>query len=356
MLNGNGALDTSTHRLFDRVRDELATRPLRDPRRRDRRPRAPRQPLQQRATPPRPALYRRLRRDPRPGRGRAGAVNLVAEPPTDEQPRPRPPRGAACGAGRTLRRARRGRTPPRARSPTAPRCRSGRRPRPLPAAQRAGTSEPGTGATMTATDKLLDNAEQYALRVRPRRPAAAARVQGRGAGLHGRPATALGLAEGDVIRNAGGVGGAHVNDDEFADRGVGGERPDWRAHAFADLEQDLREGLDRIRSSPFGAPQGSDPRVRLRGRDRQAARGRLGRAQRSIEVSVIAVAALSRGRRRRSGRRPALRRAGRSRRRRAARRRRAGRRARRRCRRRGSCRRRRRRRACRRPRAARRRG
>lgn len=94
----------------------------------------------------------------------------------------------------------------------------------------------------------------------------------------------LGLSEGDahVIRNAGGVvsddairslaisqnllgteeivlihhtdcGMLTFTDDEFAAKleQETGERPDWRAAAFSDLEEDLRQGMDRIRSSPF---------------------------------------------------------------------------------------------------------
>jgi len=30
-----------------------------------------------------------------------------------------------------------------------------------------------------------------------------------------------------------------------------GERPGWQAHAFADLERSVRDGVERIRSSPF---------------------------------------------------------------------------------------------------------
>ncbi len=30
-----------------------------------------------------------------------------------------------------------------------------------------------------------------------------------------------------------------------------GERPEWRAHAFADLEEDVREGIAGIKASPF---------------------------------------------------------------------------------------------------------
>ena len=146
---------------------------------------------------------------------------------------------------------------------------------------------------MTATDKLLDNAEQYASEFDhgdlPLPPASKVAVL---ACMDARldPHALLGLAEGDahVIRNAGGVvsddalrslaisqnlldteevvlihhtdcGMLTFTDDEFADRleSETGERPDWRAHAFADLEQDLREGLDRIRSSPFVPRKGA---------------------------------------------------------------------------------------------------
>jgi carbonic anhydrase len=94
----------------------------------------------------------------------------------------------------------------------------------------------------------------------------------------------LGLAEGDahLIRNAGGVvsddairsiaisqhlmgtrevmlvhhtdcGMLAITDDEFADglESATGERPDWSVHAFSDLERDVRDGIERIRSSPF---------------------------------------------------------------------------------------------------------
>ena len=96
--------------------------------------------------------------------------------------------------------------------------------------------------------------------------------------------TMLGLEEGDahVIRNAGGVVtddtirslaisqrklgtravmviqhtkcGMHGFDEQaFVDelRADAGRAPDWRAGAFADLEQSVREGVDRIRSSEF---------------------------------------------------------------------------------------------------------
>jgi carbonic anhydrase len=98
------------------------------------------------------------------------------------------------------------------------------------------------------------------------------------------PARALGLDEGDahVIRNAGGVvsddalrslaisqnllgteeivlihhtdcGMLTFTDEQFADKleDETGSRPEWNVHTFTDLEQDLRDGIERIKSSPF---------------------------------------------------------------------------------------------------------
>jgi carbonic anhydrase len=98
------------------------------------------------------------------------------------------------------------------------------------------------------------------------------------------PARVLGLEEGDahVIRNAGGVasedalrslaisqnllgteeivlihhtdcGMLTFTDEELAEKleRETGSRPDWRAQAFSDLEQDVRESIERIRESPF---------------------------------------------------------------------------------------------------------
>ena len=98
------------------------------------------------------------------------------------------------------------------------------------------------------------------------------------------PARVLGLEEGDahVIRNAGGVvsddalrslaisqnllgteeivlihhtdcGMLTFTDDEFAGKleQETGERPDWPVHTFRDLEQNVRESIERIKSSPF---------------------------------------------------------------------------------------------------------
>jgi carbonic anhydrase len=139
----------------------------------------------------------------------------------------------------------------------------------------------------TLTDNLLDNNAAYAssfeegdLTLPPARKLAVlacmdARLD---------PAKILGLNEGDahVIRNAGGVvsddalrslaisqnllgteeivlihhtdcGMLTFTDDEFADKleQETGERPEWRAHAFDDLEQDVRDSVDKIKNSPF---------------------------------------------------------------------------------------------------------
>jgi carbonic anhydrase len=139
----------------------------------------------------------------------------------------------------------------------------------------------------TLTDNLLDNNAAYAsdfdkgdLTLPPARKLAVlacmdARLD---------PAKILGLDEGDahVIRNAGGVvsddalrslaisqnllgteeivlihhtdcGMLTFTDDEFAAKleTETGERPEWRAHAFADLDQNVRESIDKIRNSPF---------------------------------------------------------------------------------------------------------
>ena len=140
---------------------------------------------------------------------------------------------------------------------------------------------------MTETDALLKNNQSYAaafdkgdLPLPPGRKIAVlacmdARLD---------PAKALGLDEGDahVIRNAGGVasddalrslaisqhllgteeivllhhtdcGMLTFTDEQFAEKmeSETGRRPDWRTHAFSDLEQDVRDGMQRIKDSPF---------------------------------------------------------------------------------------------------------
>jgi carbonic anhydrase len=140
---------------------------------------------------------------------------------------------------------------------------------------------------MSSTDQLIDNARGYAadfdkgeLPLPPGKKVAVlacmdARLD---------PARLLGLEEGDahVIRNAGGVvdedairslaisqnllgteeivlihhtdcGMLTFTDEELAGRleSETGQRPEWTAHAFSDLEQDVREGVEAIRTSPF---------------------------------------------------------------------------------------------------------
>jgi carbonic anhydrase len=98
------------------------------------------------------------------------------------------------------------------------------------------------------------------------------------------PSRILGLREGEahIIRNAGGVvdddairsltisqnllGTREIilihhtecdmltfTDDELADKleQETGQRPGWRAHAFSDVEQDVRDSIARLRESPF---------------------------------------------------------------------------------------------------------
>ena len=140
---------------------------------------------------------------------------------------------------------------------------------------------------MSATDELLQNAEEYAATFDqgelPLPPAKRVAVL---ACMDARlnPYGLLGLSEGDahVIRNAGGVvtddeirslaisqrllgteevilihhtdcGMLTFSDDEFRrqvqdDTGI---KPEWAAEAFDDLEEDVRQSIARIKSSPF---------------------------------------------------------------------------------------------------------
>ena len=140
---------------------------------------------------------------------------------------------------------------------------------------------------MSVTDELLKNNESYAasfdkgdLALPPAKKVAVlacmdARLD---------PAGALGLSEGDahVIRNAGGVvtddeirslaisqnllgteeiilihhtdcGMLTFTDEQFAQKleDETGEAPEWSANAFPDLDGDVRDSIDRIKSSPF---------------------------------------------------------------------------------------------------------
>jgi carbonic anhydrase len=139
----------------------------------------------------------------------------------------------------------------------------------------------------TATDNLLDNNAAYVSTFdKGDLPLPPARKLAVLACMDARldPAKVLGLNEGDahVIRNAGGVvsddalrslaisqnllgteeiilihhtdcGMLTFTDDEFADKleTETGQRPEWRAHAFDDLEQNVKDSIDKIRNSPF---------------------------------------------------------------------------------------------------------
>jgi len=140
---------------------------------------------------------------------------------------------------------------------------------------------------MSTTDELLDNAQSYAasfdkgdLALPPSKHVAVL------ACMDARliPTRVLGLNEGEahVIRNAGGVvsddairslaisqhllgteeiilihhtdcGMLTFTDEEFAEKleAGAGERPGWSAHAFSDLDQDVRDSISKIKESPF---------------------------------------------------------------------------------------------------------
>lgn len=140
---------------------------------------------------------------------------------------------------------------------------------------------------MSVTDELLRNAEDYASRFDkgdlPLPPAKKVAVV---ACMDARldPQAVLGLSEGDahVIRNAGGV----ITDDEIRSLAISqrllgtqeiilihhtdcgmltfqddafrrqiqddtGIKPEWAAEAFPDLDEDVRQSIARIESSPF---------------------------------------------------------------------------------------------------------
>ncbi len=139
----------------------------------------------------------------------------------------------------------------------------------------------------TTTDELLANNERYAagfdkadLPMPPATKVAVVACMDARLNVYG----ALGLKEGDahVIRNAGGVitddavrslvisqrllgteeivlihhtgcGMLTFTDDEFkaSIQKETGIKPDWAAESFADLEQDVRQSIARIKASPF---------------------------------------------------------------------------------------------------------
>src|SRR5436305_12674848 len=140
---------------------------------------------------------------------------------------------------------------------------------------------------MTVTDELLENNKRYAESFeKGGLPMAPARKLAVLSCMDARviPSRILGLGEGDahIIKNAGGVvtddairslaisqnllgteeivlihhtdcGMLTFTDDELADRleREAGERPAWRAQAFTDVEQDVRESIAKLGASPF---------------------------------------------------------------------------------------------------------
>jgi len=146
---------------------------------------------------------------------------------------------------------------------------------------------------MSQTDELLVNARSYEgghrdLELGPRPTRKVAVLACMDTRLN--PYSLLGLTEGEahMIRNAGGVvtddairslaisqnvlgteeviliqhtdcGLLGTTDTELADRveAASGSRPDWPFHAFTDLERSVREGVERIESSPFLPRRGS---------------------------------------------------------------------------------------------------
>jgi carbonic anhydrase len=140
---------------------------------------------------------------------------------------------------------------------------------------------------MTVTDTLVENSRRYEegfdkgdLPLPPGKKIAVLACMDARLNPYGL----LGLEEGDahVIRNAGGVvdddairslsisqnllgteeivlvhhtdcGMLTFTDEEFAGKleAEAGERPSWSAHAFTSPEDDVRSGIEEIRSSPF---------------------------------------------------------------------------------------------------------
>jgi carbonic anhydrase len=139
---------------------------------------------------------------------------------------------------------------------------------------------------MSATDELLANNDRYAASFRGGLPVPPSRhvavVACMDARLNVYALLGLGEGEAHVIRNAGGVvtddvirsltisqrllgtteiilihhtecGMLGFTDDSFraaiaADTGI---KPPWAAEAFADLDEDLRQSVNRIKASPF---------------------------------------------------------------------------------------------------------
>ena len=139
---------------------------------------------------------------------------------------------------------------------------------------------------MSVTDEYLKNNENYVANFPGELPLPPARKTAVVACMDARvnPYGALGLKEGDshVIRNAGGIvaedtirslaisqhllgteeiilihhtdcGMVTFTDEQLADilEKEAGERPSWKANAFPDAEQDVRDSIKRITDSPF---------------------------------------------------------------------------------------------------------
>src|SRR3954452_14264098 len=140
---------------------------------------------------------------------------------------------------------------------------------------------------MSSTDELLQNAASYQESFdRGDLPLPPAKKVAVVACMDARivPSKVLGIQEGDahVIRNAGGVvtdeeirslaisqhllgteeiillhhtdcGMLTFSDEDFASKleEATGQRPDWAAHTFADLDDDVRAGIRLIKESPF---------------------------------------------------------------------------------------------------------
>ena len=140
---------------------------------------------------------------------------------------------------------------------------------------------------MSAVDELLKNNEAFAesfdkgeLPLPPAKKVAI--VACMDARLNPYPILGLEIGDAHIIRNAGGVitddeirslaisqhllgteeimlihhtdcGMLTFNDEEFMQRleGETGQRPDWDARSFPDLEEDVRDSIRRIRESPF---------------------------------------------------------------------------------------------------------
>jgi len=140
---------------------------------------------------------------------------------------------------------------------------------------------------MTETDRLLENARAYAERFeKPDLEMAPSKRVAVLACMDARliPTRVLGLNEGEahILRNAGGVvtddairslaisqvllgtqeivllhhtdcGMLKITDEEIAAKleKATGERPQWSANTFSDVEQSVRASLARLRESPF---------------------------------------------------------------------------------------------------------